>query len=329
MGGSERSGALPAAVILAAALLATAPGCPDPPGDDDTSDADDDTTEGDDDSTDGGLLGQMRIHHWQVDSEFGDAQPVVWMWGIYDGPFPGEAMGVIALESWEVVAEAGDCVYIDRVDPGLCDPPCPGGSICTSEGACEPLPALQPAGTLTLTGLTTELSLVPDDLGYYHLEGTPGFPLFTADTTVELSADGGATPAFGVTAGGVDDLQMAVPCDLELTEGEPLELEWIPAGDGARVRWEMFSFMHAGNGPVLRCVTDDDGELTVAAELVERYLLDRTAFETYELSRFRRAQAALEDGGSVGLEVASVRTCFHLPQGGGSDGAARDTMGAR
>jgi len=299
-------------VLLALAWLAAMLGCPAPMDDDDTTGPppdDDDTTAGDD----AGLLGQVRVLHWHVDSEYGESQPLVWMWGIYDAPFPGEALGVIALESWEVVAQAGDCVYIDRVDPGLCDPPCPGGTLCTTEGACEPLPGLQPAGELILTGLGSDLSLSPDELGYYHLEGTPGLPLFTADATVGLVAAGGATPGFDVSVEGVEDLLSAVPCELELTPGTALDLEWSPASGGATIRWEMFTFMHAGNGPMLRCVTEDDGELTVAAELVDLYLADRTGFATYELSRFRRAEAVLATGDAVGLEVASVRTCFHLP----------------
>jgi len=298
----------------ALALLLAFAGCPAGDDDDDSAPGDDDTADDDTGEPADGRVGQVRLFHWQVDSEFGDVRSVVSMWGIYDAPFPGEALGVVSMEAWEVVAEAGDCVYIDRIDPGLCEPPCPGGEICDHGGECVPLPSLQPAGTLTVDGLRESVVLEPDDLGYYHLEGSPGFPLFDADATVTLTAAGGATAGFQVEVGAVEDLASAVPCELQLAAGQPLEVSWEPGNGAATVRWEMFTFMHAGNGPMLRCVTGDDGQLTVAAELVDLYLADRTGFETYELARFRAGAAGVGDGRSVALEVASIRTCFHLPQ---------------
>ena len=71
--------------------------------------------------------------------------------------------------------------------------------------------------------------------------------------------------------------------------------------------------MHAGNGPMVLCESDDTGSLVVSADIVAAFLEDQTQWPTYQLSRFDRDTASVGDGLHVALETLSTEYCFILP----------------
>ena len=224
---------LPRLALLFPALLL---GCPT--GDDDTS-GDDDTTApdpDDDDSADGGIVGGVQLMEMATDNPPGGFSPSLWIWGIYDRPLVGQIFGVVAEMMWEVTLAEGDCVYLDAMVPGFCDPPCENTQYCTGDGECEEWPAYRPAGELTIGGLTQPLALTPHDSGFYLMADLPT-DLFDEGATVTLTAAGGETPAFETLAVAPPMLVPEIPCELDLAEGDDLVLTWDPDDGGATIRW--------------------------------------------------------------------------------------------
>lgn len=306
--------------LLSFALLIAIGGCPVEEADDDGSVVSDDDVTGDDDSApgddddDGGIVGGVQVMEVNTDNPPGGASSTGWVWGIYDRPMVGQLFGVVAEMMWEVTLAEGDCVYLDQMIPGFCDPPCAFEEYCTPDNECGPWPVYRPAGEMTLDGLNVPLTLTPSEGGFYIL-GT-GLPedLFDAGATVTLTAEGDETPAFAVSTTAPPPLEPEIPCELDLEEGEDLVITWVPDDGGATIRWEMISAFHAGDGPMVLCETEDDGSLTVPASIVEQYIPDRTIYETFQLSRYHLATAAVDHGNSVGIEVATRRICFHWPE---------------
>ena len=296
------------AVLLLAVLLGCPTGGDDDSNDDDT--ADDDTA--DDDSDEGGVVGGVQVMEMVTDNPPGGTSPSMWVWGIFDRPMVGQILGVVAEMMWEPTIVEGDCVYLEAMIPGFCDPPCEFEDYCTPDGVCEPWPSYRQAGVMTLEGLTETLTLTPHESGFYLATDLPA-DLFETGATVTLLAEGGETPAFEIATLAPPPLEPGLDCQPDLPQGHDLVVTWDADGGDATIRWEMISAFHAGDGPMVLCETEDDGELVVPAALIDAYLPDRSVYETFQLSRLRQAYAAVDHGNRVGLEVATRRICFHWP----------------
>jgi hypothetical protein len=258
-----------------------------------------------------GLRGGVQLLEMQSDQAEG-VSPAAWVWGLYDRPMVGQIFGVVWSFHWEIALEEGECAFVDVMREGTCDPACATDQYCSREDRCEPWPTFAPAGDLTLSGLTEPLTLTPTERGEYLAVDLPD-DLFDPGAAVTLRAEGGATPAFEVAATAPAPGAESPDCGLAWTAGEPLTITWTPGSDDARVRWEMISLMHAGNGPLVLCESDDDGSIVVPGAITAAYEPWRTDWETWQLSRFGRGEVALSDGGSVALELAAQRVCFRSP----------------
>ncbi len=241
-----------------------------------------------------------------------DGAPV-WIWGFNEQPAPGALFGVVGEGLWEPSIAQGDCVYLTAIDPGFCDPACQGDTYCDSDGVCQEWPARVDAGTMHLTGLAADATMTPNENHYYDVvDGLPDV-MFTGGETASLTAEGNQIPAFSLSTVTPDPMVDQIDCDLTPTTGEDLTITWTPGSGPGRVRWEMITMMHAGNGPMVLCDTDDTGSLVVSADIVSAFLEDQTDWPTYQLSRYTRDTAPVGDDRCVALETLSSEHCFILP----------------
>ncbi|MFH1463991.1 MAG: hypothetical protein ABIO70_06380 [Pseudomonadota bacterium] len=293
------------ALLLLPACHPTAPVDSAPPGDSAPSDSSPDDTA----APVAGLRGGLQLLEFGGDAAGSTA---AWAWGPYDRPMVGQIFGVVWSFRWEVTLSEGECDFVSVMEEGTCDPACADTQYCSHEDACEPWPVYAPAGAWSLDGLTGELEFILTERGEYLADGFPD-DLFDAGATVTLEAAGGQTPAFAVSAVAPVALAEDPACDLSWVPGEPIEVTWSPGDTDARVRWEMISLMHAGNGPQVVCESDDDGLIVVPGGITAAYEPWRTEWETWQITRFRRGEVSLDDGGAFGLELAAQRMCFHTP----------------
>jgi len=238
----------------------------------------------------------------------------VWIWDFYQQPAPGALFGVVGEGFWEPSIVEGDCVYLTAVEPGFCEPACDVDSYCDPDGVCQPWPQRVDVGTMHLTGLAKDATMTPNDNHYYDVVEDMPDPMFTGGETATLTADGNQLPAFSISTVTPEPLVDQIDCDLEPSATEDLTISWTPSSSGVgRVRWEMITMMHAGNGPMVLCESDDTGSLVVPQAIVAAYIEDRTQWPTYQLSRFTRDTASVGQGRYVALETLSTEYCFILP----------------
>lgn len=237
----------------------------------------------------------------------------VWIWGFHERPAPGALFGVVGEGFWEPSIAGGDCVYLTALQPGFCDPACDVQSYCDADGVCQPWPQQVDAGTMYLTGLAQDATMTPSESHYYDVVQDLPEVMFTGGETASLTAEGNQIPPFALSTTTPAPLVDEIDCDLTPSATEDLVVTWTPGSGVGRVRWEMITMMHAGNGPMVLCETDDTGSLVVPAEIVAAYLEDRTQWPTYQLSRFTRDTTPVGDGLYVALETLSTEYCFILP----------------
>jgi hypothetical protein len=226
---------------------------------------------------------------------------------------PGAFVGGIEIEEGELGA-IGEVASIyakyeapgapDLANDGTCrvyEYPCLG-----QVGACQ-RPDAHSAGTITITGLATAVTLVPDPESHFY--GSPGgLPddLFADDATVMATAPGDEVEGFSLTVMGVEPLVSGyVDASLGLVPGQPFDLTWTAGTSGASIQLEVHwaNICHAGaEWYVLVCEVTDSGTFTVPAAITGA--LPSAGFGQCgaRLSRFRRAVAP---GGSLDLFVAS------------------------
>jgi hypothetical protein len=168
------------------------------------------------------------------------------------------------------VAEEGGCT-LRAYTPASCDPVCLDG-LCV-DNTCEPWPTYSSAGTLTITGLTTAVSITPES-GYYAYYDPLPEDLFADDATVTARLAGDEIPAATLTAGGVRPLATPITDRITLVPGEDHTVTWTPDG-GGHVRLTINANNQGHGGPylgIIECLADDsDGSITVPAALVDQF----------------------------------------------------------
>jgi hypothetical protein len=262
------------------------------------------------------VLGGVRVLETWLDSSGSEAGSVIWIEGPHVHPWPGSLFGVLNSgylgTDWEVVASEGDCVYIEATEPFFCEPACDWDEYCTSDGSCAKYPEVLDVGTMTLAGLAIPITLERNTSGrYVSSEQFPPADLFDANDQITLSAPGSVGPEFSVSVTAVASLSPALACDVDLSAGGDLEIQWTQGAGDATVRFEVISwFVHAYSFPKILCEVSDTGSLTVPAALFALWAPDRFGLA---LTRLRRATAALGENQEIVLEVASVRSCSPPP----------------
>ena len=199
---------------------------------------------------------QSAVADFDVSSspEFGNAGG-----SIADVPFPSFV---------EEKMRVGECAFYGAA---FCEETCGGDTICTAGGECSPFPTNLDAGTVHIAGTDPELDLEPQPgPNYYTMENYPDLYQPGDLLTLTGGGDGTDAPAFEATARGVPVLEL--PTNMfTATEHQDMVVEWDTADDspdGAAIVLHMDSDHHGAPG-YIECWAADDGEVTVAADLID------------------------------------------------------------
>jgi len=221
------------------------------------------------------------------------------------------------------VMNDGTCRLL-TFEPSFCDPGCETG-MCI-DGVCQEYPVTD-AGTLTVTGLTSEVVVEPEPFpfaGYVYWAMLEDADQFVAGDPVTASAPGGKFPGFELSSAGVDPLELAFDNDeIGMPNGADYTFTWPAVGqdDGERLRLTLNANNQTHGGPYLAIIECDApvsaGRFTIPREMVEAF----PATEHWEACaggdcplssalRYRRGTAAVADG-EVELLVGS-QVLFYL-----------------
>jgi hypothetical protein len=212
-----------------------------------------------------------------------------------------------------VTVTEGACT-LRRYVPASCDPACNDG-LCVGDNECEPWPGMASAGTLTIAGLETAVSITPVDGYYYYNDALPD-DLFAdaAAITAELAGDDVSGGTLETT--GVPPIETAIETKIVLDPGEDHTIAWT-AGGGGRIRVTINANNQGHGGPylgIITCEADDAaGELTIPAALIDQFPETRawtvcagTDCPPSSIERLRAAYLPVGDGRAVSLEVSSL-----------------------
>ena len=201
----------------------------------------------------------------------------------------------------EVVDEDGDCILLDgeRTNSWLCDPMCEGDEACIND-ECVPYPLLAPSGVITIEGLTVEAELEPMGAGHYEGIFLQDTSLFYPGAQIHATSQGGETPAFSMSAVGVEPLESDV-AQVDWVQGEDIVYTWEPPTQsipGSRIQLLIQTGWHgAPSLTTLWCETDDDGEITIPASITEQIPIPSCGeCEMSYLTRFTRDIVDFGDG---------------------------------
>jgi hypothetical protein len=175
-------------------------------------------------------------------------------------------------------------------------------------GGCGRPPAFS-AGTITITGLATPVTLEPDGETAEYA-GPGGLPdeLFADAASVTATAGGDTVAGFTLATTAVAPMVSPyADATLGLVPGQPFDLTWTAAAGGAQVQLHVnwADVCHAGaEWYVLDCDVPDTGAFTVPAAITGA--LPATGFGQCgaQLIRFRRAMVS-EPGRAIELFVGN------------------------
>jgi hypothetical protein len=167
-----------------------------------------------------------------------------------------------------------ECRLIKAENP-YCSPSCGSGTVCSSDQECVDAALSQSVGVVEIAGFLKPVSMKPVVPGNnYFVSGDVDFPHpgFEPGAAAVLTAPGGDLPGFTLRGTGVAKLELTEGA-FELERGKPFKVAWTAGDiDAARVRVTLRVDQH-GNSPVtMTCISKDDGELEVAAALVDALL---------------------------------------------------------
>lgn len=183
------------------------------------------------------------------------------------------ANGIVPIQVPVVVAEDGECRLLKN-QPLSCDPTCGGAETC-SESGCIPYPASQNVGDVTIAGLEVEMTMTPTGRNSYSNPAIPMLPHpgFQPGSPITLDAAGGDYEPFTLYGTGIEAL--AVPVDsFMVNRDEPVTVTWTAASEAgpARMLLNLNLDNHGSSSARIECVTDDDGEHTIAASLISELM---------------------------------------------------------
>lgn len=226
---------------------------------------------------------------------------------VYDGPQPQPVV-------WETSMMSGDCALLTPRIP-FCATPCGNDAACVEDDTCQPYPTKQGVGTVHVAGLA--LSAGGTDGGFdmtpisnsYSPPGsvTIAYPGFAEDDEVSIaSSDTAFACAFAVNGRGLAPLDVTTD-QPALAQSTALVLQWTPPADAAptTVEIKLDISHHGGTKGTIECTTADDGELTIAAPLVDGLLaLGAAGYPTIKLAR-EDIDSTVISAGRVDLAVRS------------------------
>lgn len=202
--------------------------------------------------------------------------------------------GVIPLTVLLEVGSSGDCTLLNKTIP-FCNPPCTPGDLCTDDGTCVPYPFAQSVGTVTITGLAQAVEMEPGPSNDYF-DATLPSPPFEQGAPVVMSASGGEYQPFELEVEGVEPIS-GVDEMWFLDFGESLEVSWTPSDGPGRIYLFINVDQHGVSPTTLFCDTEDTGQLTIEAELMDQFLsLGVSGFAVGELRRRSIDSVSIQPG---------------------------------
>jgi hypothetical protein len=256
---------------------------------------------------------------------------------IYDGPYPGSFLETALPAPSD--ATPGCAVY--SVAPPRCsniggcgaksqDSECAAAAdssnpcVCVDTDVCQRFPNKVSAGDVTVTGVAdskgnTSLHLKNLANSYQIPDGTTlGYPGFAEGDRIDITATGGDTPHFELSAKGVAPLSFTReayelnkdPTSDSPTQYQAFEIEWdAPTAEiDTEVHLEFDISHHGGTVGYLACEVQDTGSLTVSSGLISQ-LIELGGIGGFpELSVERTTTSSVEVGESeLELEVTSAK----------------------
>jgi hypothetical protein len=215
------------------------------------------------------------------------------------------ASGVAPEDVPEMVSQEGDCRVLRRRNL-FCNPPCGADTTCGEGGACIPRPTGLNAGTISITGLSAPVTMMPGQIGrHYDFVGLPP-PGFQPGAAVLLQASGAEVAPFVLQGRGIAALE--VPGDKLLLEpGKPFEVKWTAGPPGpARIALQIAIDQHGLSHASLQCDVPDQGAATIGAGLIDALIAQGTSGFPKLTAIRRTADTATVAHGCVELQVLNV-----------------------
>jgi hypothetical protein len=210
------------------------------------------------------------------------------------------------LDHMTATSQEGDCMLLANYQRllDMCNPPCGPDEYCDGM-VCRTYPPHWNVGALTITGLNSAASLLPDEYDNYLEQDLPA-DLFNEGAGITVSAAGGELGAFDLSATGVAPLDADFTVDL--IAGQPTTISWTPGTVDARVQLFLRTGIHRPSPPsaAVFCEVDDSaGQIVIPATIVDAFrsaaMLNQ---QPCELMRY--TQDIQNPFGQVELRVANV-----------------------
>jgi hypothetical protein len=171
--------------------------------------------------------------------------------------------------------ESDDACTLLKAENPYCSGGCASGEVCSSDSVCVASALSQSVGDVAIAGFAQPVTMKPVVPGNnYFVSGDVEFPHpgFEPGAPAMLTAQGADLPGFTLRGTGVASLALAAG-DWQLERGKPFAISWDEGSVAeARLRVTLRVDQH-GNSPVtMTCLTEDDGELEIAAKLIDALL---------------------------------------------------------
>lgn len=208
-----------------------------------------------------------------------------------------------------LLASQGECEVWTHPIPASCEPACVDG-YCVAENECAAFPQLASAGTITVTGLTEDVTFTAGEFGY---QSSPKFApedLFADGAAVSATAPGDDAPGFTLEASGVPtlvaDLDLEFDVTMVLEDGVDREVRWTAESSGRIQLGLQVGWHGAVYEALLLCESDDDGSLVIPGELIAQFPRASNGMEQHGswIARVERDRVD-SDAGTVELVVSS------------------------
>jgi hypothetical protein len=180
--------------------------------------------------------------------------------------------GVVPTAIPRLVLEQGACRVLERRNLA-CQPACVGAQTCGESGTCIPYPRQVSAGDVTISGLTRETVMRPQQPGNAYFAPGADNPPFAPQSHIVLSAAGaGELLPFQLFGVGSEPLAEAPAWVLEA--GVDLALAWPAAATpvGTTVLIELTIDQHGISPLSLSCEFEDTGSASVPAAIVDQLI---------------------------------------------------------
>ncbi len=210
----------------------------------------------------------------------------------------------------------GACVLLAPTDL-TCSPACSGDETCGFDETCIPAPLRYDAGTVTIDGMKSPVSLDPNALTFQYTSTIRDpYPAFDTGATITLSAAGGEGAPFTLQATGVSLITSSASA-FTVERDKPVDILWDPdaaLGDNAYVHLNFSVNRHAVTTGWIECVVPDTGAYTIPATLVTQLIdLGLSGWPEVHISRRSDASTTI-DSGCVDLVVVSqVKVEIDIP----------------